>query len=122
MAFYEYSFIMLFIDAADFYPLGVVVVVVVSAVVAGAVRDVDDCCCSWGICHFIFKAAVVLDVGVDDDVALDFGVVLVVFVIVVDVISSYTVRLFSLVLKITLEKEKKIETSNSCKRISFSYF
>ena len=88
----------------------------------GAVRDVDDCCCSWGICHFIFKAAVVLDVGADDDVAVAVGVVLVVVVIVVAVISSYTVRLFSLGLKIILEKEKKIETSNSCKRISFSHF
>ena len=75
-----------------------------------------------GVFVILFSKQLVLDVGVDDDVALDFGVVLVVFVIVVDVISSYTVRLFSLVLKISLEKEKKIETSNSCKRISFSYF
>ena len=75
-----------------------------------------------GVFVILFSKQLVLDVGVDDDVALDFGVVLVVFVIVVDVISSYTVRLFSLVLKISLEKEKKIETSNSCNRISFSYF
>ena len=41
MAFYEYSFIMLFIDAADFYPLAVVLGVVV-AVVSAVVAVVDE--------------------------------------------------------------------------------